>query len=326
MNEPPQPAPDQVQEPPRSFNPIVGYYPVRRFGFLHRRPPVDPTIALVFATLRKGLVEFGPKSKKAAAPTMGELLWSGIRTVYEVDTGLHTTSIRTELPSASEAFAFQAEIDCRWSVQNPKLIVTHGIRDVREVLAPVIFERLRGVTRGYEIENAAKAETAANQEIRAKDLSEEHLGEQFGLTVEPFVRLTMDSQTREHAENMRGVERYRVLIAAGDIDQFALLLHQNPTNSAAVLRRLMEDRDQDRRQTVEFVNKLMESGALERWEIDDQVRVVLDWLKEATDRVIKPAEEVRPLSVVDGTPSARIVPMAGGGNENGTARTAHDRA
>jgi hypothetical protein len=45
------------------------------------------------------------------------------------------------------------------------------------------------------------------------------------------------------------------------------------------------------------VTKLIESGAIERWEIDDQVRTVLQWLKDTTNRVITGTDEARRASL-----------------------------
>lgn len=315
----PRPAQDGAQAgqapgPSPSFNPIADHYSVKRFEFLHRRPAVDANIALVFATLRKGLVDFVP----GRVPTLGELLWSGIRTVYEIDMALHQTQIRIELPSADEAFAFQAEIDVQWRVRDARRVVIDGIKDVREALAPSASARLREITRRYAIEAAANAEDAANSELRGAPV-----GVEFGLEVTAFVRLTMDAPTKEHAANLRGVQRYRQIITAGDTDQFALLLSQNPSDSGAVLRALSEERDSNRRLTADFVNKLIESGAIERWEIDEQVRTALDWLKESTDRVIRP-DESQPL--VTGAATVLQVPPGadGSGNGSGTTRTDYD--
>ncbi len=318
--DPPRPAaahePKPIPDPRASFNPVIVQHSVRRFEFLHRRPAIEADVALVFATVRKGLKEFRP----GHVPTMGELLWSGIRTVYEIDMGLHKANISADLPSANEAFAFHAEIDCHWRVQDPRQIVIDGIRDVRSVLSPILLDHLRNITRRYPIEQAADAEAAANQKLRGA-----HLGLEFGVQVRPFVRLVMDSHTREHAENVRGVERYREIIAAGDTDQFALLLHQNRNDSDKVLRALNEERDSNRRQTIDFVNKLIESGAIDRWEIDEQVRAVLDWLKESADRIIKPVDQIRPVAM-GGPKVVHVRPVAGDGATagNGTTRPEYD--
>jgi hypothetical protein len=173
-----------------SFSPILSEHSVGRFEFLHRRPTVSTRIALVFGTLRKGYVVFGP----GRPPTLGELLWTGIRTVYEVDLGLHHTNIRTDLPSAGDAFPFHAEIDVQWRVTDPYRVVVDGIKDVREALTPRLLARLRGITRKFMVEDAEEAERVANDAFDA-----EPIGLEFGLTVQAVTRLEMDAQTVEYA-------------------------------------------------------------------------------------------------------------------------------
>jgi hypothetical protein len=90
----------------------------------------------------------------------------------------------------------------------------------------------------------------------------------------------------QYAASIRGINRYRKIIAAGDIEQFALRLAQNPSDSAAVIEALKQEQNNNKRLTVDFVSNLIQSGALDRWEIDEQVKPALEWLREQTNRVI----------------------------------------
>jgi 23S rRNA G2069 N7-methylase RlmK/C1962 C5-methylase RlmI len=82
------------------------------------------------------------------------------------------------------------------------------------------------------------------------------------------------------------VEMYRGIITRGDIDQFALQLAQRPDDVASVVQLMREERDERRRQVTDFVLQMLNSGAIERWEIDDQVRAALNWLKESTETIV----------------------------------------
>lgn len=84
----------------------------------------------------------------------------------------------------------------------------------------------------------------------------------------------------------RRVERYRAIILAGDCDQFALQLAQNPHEVGTVVQMLRDQRHDNLRNTTDFVTRLIDSGAIDRYEINDQVRAALDWFKEATDTVL----------------------------------------
>lgn len=285
MNEP-QAKKQRAQKPSAgpspAFNPIIAERPVRRFEFLHRRPQVQARVALVLVTARGVPYVFTPDQQ----PTMGELIWKGARALYEVDMGLHQTRIEADLPSTGDAFAFHAVVDVQWRVREPAKIVSDGITDVREVLAPPMLAQLHRVTRRFDIEKVAQAEDAANDR-----LDDQRLGDRFGLEITAFLRLTMDDPSRTYLGTVRGIDRetevekrtqglritreehnkvlldgrvdsYRAIIAAGDLDQFALQLAQNPDDVASVMNMLKDERDTNRRQTVDFVTRLIESGAI----------------------------------------------------------------
>jgi hypothetical protein len=62
---------------------------------------------------------------------------------------------------------------------------------------------------------------------------------------------------------------------------------------ATVIAMLVKERDRHRRDTVDFVTKLVESGSIERWQVADQVRKVLQWLQDGSNRVITGTDETR---------------------------------
>ena len=48
-----------------------------------------------------------------------------------------------------------------------------------------------------------------------------------------------------------------------------------------------EVRQEDHRHVTDFLTRLVESGAVDRWEVKDTVQTALDWLKENNDRVVQ---------------------------------------
>lgn len=86
------------------------------------------------------------------------------------------------------------------------------------------------------------------------------------------------------------VKNYQAFIANGNVDQFVLQLTQNPDDVLAVMNIVRDERDTNRRNTVDFVTRLIES-AIDRSQIDDQVRSALQWLKDSINRVMLPAGE-----------------------------------
>jgi hypothetical protein len=80
---------------------------------------------------------------------------------------------------------------------------------------------------------------------------------------------------------------YRAIIARGDTDRFALQLANNPGDVAAIHQIIREEQQANRRDTVDFVARMVDSGVIERHEVGDQAAEALQWLKESTARVLR---------------------------------------
>jgi hypothetical protein len=282
--------PDKPQSrprPPQSRGPIVGERDVRRFEFLYRRLPASARVARVLVTSSGRQVVYRPDKQ----PTTGELLWSGARAVYEVDLGVHVTQIVATPPSQGDKTAFRAVIDVIWRVTDPAKVVLTGLGDVRQAVSPSLLYQLRTITRQYKIAELEKAEEAANGRLRHSTL-----GAEFGLKLEVFVRLTMDEASLTHATVQQKVELFRRIISAGDFNQFALELALEPNDIGTVVEKLVDERDSHRQAVFDFVTKLLESDALDRWQIDDQVRTTLQWLRDSGYKVLAGSDEARKFS------------------------------
>jgi hypothetical protein len=79
---------------------------------------------------------------------------------------------------------------------------------------------------------------------------------------------------------------YRDIIEMGDIERFALRLARHPDEISAITEIIREDQLTSRHDTIDFIKHMVDSGVVERWEVSDQVREALEWLKEATARVV----------------------------------------
>ncbi|WP_439379359.1 hypothetical protein [Amycolatopsis lexingtonensis] len=288
---------------PSNVKPLIGEYRIGRLDFLIRRAPARPWIAMVFVhkdgtmtTLRDG-----------KQPTIPQLLWGGFRSQYEVDMSLRRLTLAITLPSADDVFVFRASVDVQWRVVDPELVVKGGITDVRRILVPQLLEGLRQETRTLRVGEVESAEKAAGARFRHTWLEKEH-----GLWTNVLVRLRMDKQTEHNLRLESEVQAFKTLIKGGDIDQFALQLAQNPQQVAPVVQALVKERDTHRRQVFDFITNLLASDALDRWQIDDQVRVTLEWLKVSINRVISGTDEARQLSFT-GTPPSSV-----NGHDNGS--------
>jgi len=141
------------------------------------------------------------------------------------------------------------------------------------------------------------------------------LGAEYGLWTRAITHLTLDQAATEHNTKMmrlkwaieeeeaehklriiknrneheitaERVAVYREIVAAGDFERFALRLASHPDEISAITAIIREDQLTSRRDTIDFISRMVESGVVERWEVSDQVREALEWLTDATARVV----------------------------------------
>jgi hypothetical protein len=99
-------------------------------------------------------------------------------------------------------------------------------------------------------------------------------------------RLRVIQNRNQQAITAERMDLYRKIVAAGDVDRFALRLASHPDEISDITAIIREDQLTSRRDTIEFISRMVESGVVERWEVSDQVREALEWLSDATARVV----------------------------------------
>lgn len=273
--------------PSSAYAPIVDAERVSRLNLLRRRKAHRPWVARVFLTRTGRLDVFSWTNQ----PTTGELLWGGYRSVYDVDLSLRNLSLEVTLPSAGDAFVFRTEVDVQWRVEDPETVVTKGLRDIRPLVVPHLLAGLRQASRTLDTSDVETAEKAAN----AAQLDTDWLLTEYGLSAAILVRLRMDAQAERTLRLDAEVRAFKTLIEKGDLDQFALQLAQNPRNVQAVVEALVAERDTHRKDVLNFITKLIGSDALDRWQIDDEVRVMMQWMRTSIHRVLTGTDSARPL-------------------------------
>jgi hypothetical protein len=160
---------------------------------------------------------------------------------------------------------------------------------------------------------------AGIQQAMREAAERECLGAEYGLWTRVITHLALDKAATEHNAKMMKLnwaieeekaeqelrvlknqneqeimaERiavYREIVAAGDAERFALRLASNPGDIAAINAIIRDDQLKSRHDTIEFITEMVKSDVVERWEVSDQVKVALEWLKEATARVVTDKE------------------------------------
>lgn len=169
---------------------------------------------------------------------------------------------------------------------------------------------------GFEIDTTAPGQYG---DLIQQAVKQNCLGAEYGLWTRGIAELTLDEAAVEHNVKMMklnwAIEEelaeqklrllqeknqqqitadriavYRAIIAADDADRFALQLASNPQDIAAIAAIIREDELTSRRETIDFVAHMVDSGVIERWEVSDQAREALQWLKQAIARVIHDRE------------------------------------
>ena len=168
-------------------------------------------------------------------------------------------------------------------------------------------------------QNIDVTDPARFQQAMREATERDYLGAEYGLWTRIIAQLTPDDAAIEHHTKMTqlrwAIEEekaeqelrllqethqqritadriaiYREIVAAGDIDRFALQLANNPGDIAAIDTIIREEQLASRRDTIDFVAHMVDSGVIERWEVNDQAREALQWLRDATARVIRDKE------------------------------------
>lgn len=286
-------SPDAESEREPSLGPIIGKRRLRQSEVLRYRPTARAHVGLVVMTLSGEYRAFPPEMRL----TLSERYWKSGATLYEVDTGRHTTSIELDVPSRSPAFSFHAIVELEWRVTDLVQVVKHEIRNIPKTLEPYLWQRLSATTRRFEIMDGAAAEREATM-----NLNEHTIGGDIGLATRAFIRLRMEAFSVHHTLAVRDTsrtvgqeydkraldvvhERYREIVESGDAGRVALQLARDPDETSTVLQMMLKYSD-NRRNVSEFVSQVLDSGAIDRYAINDQVRDALQLLKEATERLL----------------------------------------
>lgn len=121
-------------------------------------PAGTPGRAVVYATAAGQTAYFGGQPLRRR-----QLLFSAYRTRYDVDISDHhrRAELReTPLPARGDIYHFAATVHVGFRVHDPVQVVRRNIVDPLPVVYGHLLERLRSITRAFEIEQSEAAETA----------------------------------------------------------------------------------------------------------------------------------------------------------------------
>ncbi|MGK3207309.1 SPFH domain-containing protein [Amycolatopsis sp. MEPSY49] len=319
----PEPKSDAKPEPETGPPPvpIVRTIEVSRASLRKDNPASSGHSAVVYVT-KSGDYRLG-----SGRLTMGELWLATPREMYLVDIQPHYETYSLELPSQEEAFYFTANVRVTWRVHDPVAAVRAKTVEPRAVIRDVLEERLRDITRGFEVEKSASAERQIAHEFRDQVIRVSEVVE----VVNCSAVLALEESTRDHIarrtqrirdrETELGAQELRVLQAEheralknmqekhelelkqerlrfyaevlreGDINMLALRLSGNKEDIQDVLELWKDQKQLDYDRSMTVLNTLLESRLVTR-------KDVAGLLADANDTLVgKPAVESGPKPV-----------------------------
>ena len=180
-----------------TYNPIVSKKEMPRWRILSQRPVPDAGTALVFSGEGQSLLTIKQGQR---GPTGGEILWGKYNLVYKVDTTEHPLNFRFNLPCATDAFDFHAQINFTCAVHDPEMIVRRNVNDVRQFLEPLIVGSMRRISRNYLVEESAAAEREIGNTVRQEIYD-------VGFQLKNFVlKLSLEEEVRNRIREKKRIQ------------------------------------------------------------------------------------------------------------------------
>lgn len=286
------------------YNPIVSREELSRWQILNKTPVPDANTALVFVGNGQPLLTVSEGQKGL---TRGEMLWGRYHFVYKVDMSDFPIGFSCNLPCATDAFDFQAEVQFTCSVRDPEMIVRRNVMDIRQILKHLIIEVMRRVSRKYEVEQSAAAEREVSDSVKTAIYDE-------GFNLKQFtVILSLEEEAREwirkrkrlqeaaklqllqqelerkrirqsnkfELEQVRQREQfqleimkqktefYTAMLQAGQWQLLALQLAQSPEDVPVILQTLNQQKQIEREHQVKMLKMLLDSDAVEGWQLSE---------------------------------------------------------
>jgi hypothetical protein len=160
---------------------------------LRRNNPATSGHSVVVYLTKAGAYEIG-----SGRLSMGELWLSTPQKMFLVDVAPHQEKFLLELPAEGDAFCFSADVRVTWRVRDVVAAVKDD-RDPRALVRDFVEERLREVTRKFDVEQSADAEQRVRQEYQDRTVTVTDAIELSACTAV----LSLNEEIREHIAGRR---------------------------------------------------------------------------------------------------------------------------
>jgi len=297
-----------------TYNPIFSREQIRGGQLFQQRPVPDAQTALVFSGEGQPLLTITHGQRGI---TRGEMLWGKYNLLYKVDMTEHPLSFRCDLPCATDAFDFHADVRFTCAVRDQEMIVRRNVTDVRQALDPLIVEVMRSMSRNYQVEESEFAEREIGNRVKNAVYDAGFQLNRFVLTLSleqearQRIREKRDIQDRAELEKTRiqssiqreqemqklhlqrqqfemdliklKMEFYSPLLKAGNWQMLALQLAQNPGDVQIILQQLNQQKQIEREHQMKMLKMLLDADALEGSQISEVGKRVLQGLFAMTE-------------------------------------------
>lgn len=211
--------------------------------------------------------------------------------------GQHQVSFELELPTLGDRAHFTAGADVNWEVRDFHLAAEKRVVDVERMLRPPLQARLREITRRHKLDSAQLADEAIQYELANGGWDQ--FGADLGLSTQVFIRIDLGQAAAQYHAQMVAVqqgsevqraidaaatarveanmETARTLISAGEAEQYATLIAQDPSRAPEILGALQHQAREQRQGALDYLTKLINQGVVQRHQIDDQVQMLIDY-------------------------------------------------
>jgi hypothetical protein len=231
--------------------------------------------------------------------------------------GRHQVSFQMELPTYGDQGDFSCAVDVNWEVEDFHLVAEKRVVDVERMLRPPLLARLRVITRRHGLAGAQAADEAIQAELAGGHWAS--FGSEIGLRTEVFVRIDLGRAALDHNQAIVQVQHNatvqsaldqaaaarvranlpaaKALIEAGEAQQYATLLAQDPGRAADILGALQAQAREQRAGALEYLTRLIDQGVVQRHQVEGQVQLLIDYARSVSGTVFADGLSQSPTSL-----------------------------
>lgn len=288
-------------------NPILSEAELQRWSVSAPRPTPKANTRLVFVD-SKGHVLAPPRPM-----TLSEVVWGGLRRVYEVDMREHRARFHAQVPCREKGFSFDVHFELSWRVHDPARVVKDGRTEVGPVYRSYLVERVSELSERYGLEERLAAERALKQALaEVSTLPEGIQLRNCALTLSLGVEAEAHFKSRTIAafdSETRQLE-HRATIDRTGLDKTELEARDEVDTLKGELRSQHQRRQLETQRELDALKHLLETQEAEHQVILEQHRLEIEQERNKSELQVKTARmEFYAKALASGNGAASLLPI-----------------